>query len=212
MIVPRLGISRRRRFPVLKLLDHSISPFSGPAVVRRFWGWRLARVPGSDLVEVSTPLDTLRMSRDRAGMMLYEWGTWLRCYAPKGFDFRGKTVLDVGSGEGETVELYRQLGAERFLCVEVDPQRAKRLRENSSRNGWDVQVFEEPFSPKFLELKFDFLKMDCEGCETALIGTPIKVPCVLETHQPSTTEAFLKEGFEVVKGGHKASLVSNVRG
>ena len=212
VIVPRFGISRRRRLPVIKLLDHSMSLLSVLAVLRRFWRWGLEAVPGSGLVRISTPLDALEMSRDRAGMMLYEWGTWLKCYAPAGFDFRGKTVLDVGAGEGETVELYRQLGAARFLCVEMDHERAERLRANASRNGWDAQVFEEPFSPRLLQLQFDFMKMDCEGCETSLIGAEIGFPCVLETHEPSTTEAFVKQGFAVVKPGSSASLLSNVRG
>ena len=159
---------------------------------------------------MSTPLDTLLMSRDRAGMMLYEWRTWRRCYAPSGFDFRGRTVLDVGAGEGETVELYRLLGAKKFVCVEPDPRRAARLRENSVRNGWDAEVFEEPFSMKFLERSFDFMKMDCEGCEGALVGTRIAFPCVLETHGAVTTEAFLRmEGFSAVRAGGSTALVTN---
>jgi hypothetical protein len=214
LIIPRLGISRRRHLPVLKLLDHSVSPASGLSVIRQFWKWSLERVPNSDLVEVSTPLDKLLMSRDRAGMMLYEWGTWTRWYVPHGFDFHGKTVLDVGAGEGETVELYRLLGAKKFICVEPDPKRAERLRENSARNGWDAEVFEEPFSLKFLERDFDFMKMDCEGCERILLGTRVAFPCVLETHGSSTTEGFLKmDGFSVVKANQNSALVTNaVRG
>jgi hypothetical protein len=212
LIVPRFGISRRRRLPVLKLLDHSISPLSGLGVILQFWKWSLRAVPGSDLVQVSTPLDRLVMSRDRAGMMLYEWGTWTRFYAPQGFDFAGKTVLDVGAGEGETVELYRLLGAKKFLCVEPDQRRAARLRDNSAKNGWDAEVFEEPFSLKFLERKFDFMKMDCEGCESALLGTGVTFPCIVETHG-GMTEAFLKMGgFSTLKSAGKTALVSNVVG
>ncbi|MGA2198703.1 MAG: hypothetical protein ABSG45_02065 [Nitrososphaerales archaeon] len=191
-------------------MDHSVGPISALAAIRQFWRWRLEEVPGSDLVKVSTPLDALVMTRDRAGMMLYEWRTWMRYYAPHTFDFSGKTVLDVGAGEGETVELYRLLGAKRFICVEPDPQRAGRLRENSVRNGWDAEVCEEPFSPKFLERPFDFMKMDCEGCERALIGTRIAFPSVLEAHGSSTTEEFRRIGFSVVKAGENASLLSNV--
>ena len=214
MIIPRFGISRRRHLPVFKLLDHSISPASGLSVIRQFWEWRLELVPDSDLVQVSTPLDKLLMSRDRAGMMLYEWGTWTRCYAPRGFDFHGKTLMDVGAGEGETVELYRLLGAKKFLCIEPDPLRASRLRENVVHNGWEAEVFEEPFSLKFLERDFDFMKMDCEGCELILLGTSVTFPCVLETHGNSITEAFLKmDGFSTVKANQNTALVTNaVRG
>ena len=213
MIVPRFGISRRRRLPVLKLLDHSISPFSGFGVIRQFWKWSLGGLPGSDLVKVSTPLDKLIMSRDRAGMMLYEWGTWNRFYVPHGFDFTDKTILDVGAGEGETVELYRLHGAKRFICVEVDPQRAARLRDNAAKNGWDVQVFEEPFSPKFLDMGFDFMKMDCEGCESALLGTRVAFPCVLETHGAPTTEGFIKMGgFSTLKTAGNTALITNALG
>jgi SAM-dependent methyltransferase len=212
LILPRFGISKRKHLPVLKLLDHSISPFSGLGVIRRFWGWELRASPSSGLVEVSTPLDKLEMSRDRAGMMLYEWGTWTRAYAPRSFDFRGKTILDVGAGEGETVELYRMRGAKKFICVEPDPQRVARLRENAARNGWDAEVFQQPFSTEFLQRGFDFMKMDCEGCEVALLGRGVSFPCLIETHERSTTQEFLKmPGFAVVKGGSGASLVSNVR-
>ncbi|MDA4122626.1 MAG: hypothetical protein OK456_05530 [Thaumarchaeota archaeon] len=212
LIIPRFGISKRRHLPVFKLLDHSISLMSGPAVVRRFWRWRLAPVAGSDSVRVSTPLDNLVMSRDRAGMMLYEWGTWNRWYAPASFDFRGKTVLDIGAGEGETVELYRLRGAKRFICVEPDPQRAAALRENSTKNGWEAEVHEEPFSLKYLDVPFDFMKMDCEGCETILLGRQIRFPCVLETHGEETTAGFLNiPGFSVVKSATNTSLVTNVR-
>jgi len=191
-------------------LDHSISPISGLGVIRQFWRWRLERVPGSDLVQVSTPLDTLLMSRDRAGMMLYEWGTWTKYYVPRGFDFHGKTVLDVGAGEGETVELYRLLGAKKFICVEPDSQRAARLRENAARNGWSAEVFEEGFSLRFLEREFDFMKMDCEGCERVLLGSRVAFPCVLETHGSSTTEEFLKmDGFSAVRSVGNTALVSN---
>jgi hypothetical protein len=210
VIVPRFGISRRRHLPVFKFLDHSVGPVAALRTTRQFWGWSLARVPDSSLVEVRTPLDRLVMSRDRAGMMLYEWGTWMRCYAPPTVDFRGKTILDVGAGEGETVEFYRLKGAKSFICVEPDPERARRLRENSARNGWEAEVLEEPFSVKILDRPFDFMKMDCEGCERALIGTNITFPSVLETHGSSTTEAFLRAGFAVVRSGENASLVSNV--
>ncbi len=209
MIVPRLGISRRRHLPVLKILDHSVSLFSGPAIVRRFRRWSLDGVAGSDLVQVATPLDKLVMSRDRAGMMLYEWGSWTRFYVPAEFDFHGKTVLDVGAGEGETVELYRFHGARRFVCVEPDAQRAARLRENAGRNGWDADIHEEPFSLKFLQSGFDFMKMDCEGCERTLIGTRLDFPCVLETHGTSTEEFLKMDGFSAVMMGTKTALVSN---
>ncbi len=143
--------------------------------------------------------------------MLYEWRTWMRCYAPRGYDFRGKTVLDVGAGEGETVELYRLLGARKFICVEPDPRRAARLRDNSNMNGWDAEVHEEPFSLKFLGERFDFMKMDCEGCERALLGTQVTFPCVLETHGGSTTQEFLKmKGFATVKASRNSALVTNV--
>ncbi len=144
-------------------------------------------------------------------MMLYEWRTWSRFYSPRGFDFRGKTVLDVGAGEGETVELYRQLGALKFICVEPDAKRVARLRENATRNGWDAEVFEEPFSLKFLQREFDFMKMDCEGCEQMLVGTQLTFPCVLETHGSATTGEFLKmRGFSAVKRAGNTALVTNV--
>jgi len=170
----------------------------------------MVAVPGTKDVQVTTPLDTLVMSRDRAGMMLYEWGTWARYYAPRPFDFRGKTILDVGAGEGETVELYRQRGAARFICVEPDAIRAGKLRANSERNKWDAEIFEEPFSRKFLQMRFDFMKMDCEGCESLLIGTDVAFPAVLETHGDTTADFLKMKGFSALKTAGNSALLSNV--
>jgi SAM-dependent methyltransferase len=135
--------------------------------------------------------------------MLWEWRKWKRDYVPP-FPLAGKTVLDVGAGSGETAYLYFLSGAKEVVCIEPDPQEAALIEENSANLGWKTKVICEPFKLEHLTVrKFDFVKLDCEGCESMLLSLPeIKVPMALETHSLSVTEGLEKKGFR--KAGREA--------
>jgi ubiquinone/menaquinone biosynthesis C-methylase UbiE len=45
--------------------------------------------------------EKLKMPSHYATLMLKEWDIWEKCYLPP-FTLKGKTVLDVGVGYGET--------------------------------------------------------------------------------------------------------------
>ncbi len=111
-----------------------------------------------------------------------EWVYWERHYAefiPRNL----RTVLDVGAGCGETALFYFLHGAEKIICVEPEPDRARLLEKNSRDHGWNTSIVQGQFHPRFLEqFDFDFMKMDCEGCESELLNIDMLPPCVIEVH------------------------------
>ena len=117
-------------------------------------------------------------SSERRDMFLYEHDEWLKYYLP--ISMKGLTVLDVGAGEGETARFYLEHGAKKVLCVEPDKNCFMRLKENAV--GRPLVCFNKRFSIDDLNLLFDFMKMDIEGYEEALLDVPIKKPCVIEVH------------------------------
>jgi SAM-dependent methyltransferase len=137
---------------------------------------------------VKLPLQT-------AYMILDEWDVWKKFYIPP-FPLKEKNVLDVGAGCGETALLYFLHGASKVIAVEPDAKAVKYLEENVKENSWNVEIFQEPFSLKHLKLDFDFMKMDCEGCEELLLPIPeIRKPSVVEVHNNKLLNEFLKKGF-----------------
>lgn len=50
-------------------------------------------------------------------------------------DLRGKTVLDYGCGSGVLAIAALLLGAERAICVDIDPQALLATRDNAAENG-----------------------------------------------------------------------------
>ena len=55
-------------------------------------------------------------------------------------DLRGKTVLDFGCGSGILAIAALLLGAERALCVDIDPQALTATRDNACVNGVEDRV------------------------------------------------------------------------
>jgi hypothetical protein len=110
-----------------------------------------------------------------------EWRSWKNWYLPP-WSLKGKTVLDVGAGCGETSLFYYHHGASRVIAIEPQSSLVPLLRRNMSRNKWDMQIIEGPFDASMLEWNFDFMKMDGEGCETQLLTVPSLPPCAVEAH------------------------------
>ena len=74
-------------------------------------------------------------------------------------------------------------------------------------------MIQDSFSLAYLDRPFDFMKMDCEGCEGLLLGQPIpNVPCMIEVHTPQIMEGFSRlEGFRVVYKSPQAWLMARTR-
>ena len=65
--------------------------------------------------------ETLRLTPEHLGLMMYEWPHWEQLYVLPDFDFKGKTILDVGCGCGETAHFYYDKGAGKIIGIEPDP-------------------------------------------------------------------------------------------
>lgn len=122
-----------------------------------------------------------------------EWRAWSTWYLPA-WSLRGRTVLDVGAGCGETALFYYHHGASRVIAVEPEPSLVPLLRKNKDHNRWNMEIVERPFDTSMLSWTFDFMKMDCEGCETLLLKVASLPPCAIEVHEEQTFRK-LREAF-----------------
>ncbi len=55
-------------------------------------------------------------------------------------DLRGKTVLDYGCGSGVLAIAALLLGAERAVCIDIDPQALTATRDNAQENGVAARI------------------------------------------------------------------------
>jgi 16S rRNA A1518/A1519 N6-dimethyltransferase RsmA/KsgA/DIM1 with predicted DNA glycosylase/AP lyase activity len=84
-------------------------------------------------------------------------------------DVRGKRVLDVGAGCGESASFYLNRGAAKVSAVESDLERVSYLEKNKVRNNWNLDIIPGRFSLNHLIIPHDALKMDIEGWEIQLL-------------------------------------------
>jgi 16S rRNA G966 N2-methylase RsmD len=177
----KFGLSERKHLPVVK-----VGKVSYP-----FWRFRYAKRVGK--VVGALCLD------DWARAIVYsELDQFEKYYLPP-FSLKNKTVLDLGACCGETAYFYLQRGAEKVICVEPDQTRAKLILKNKQNLNLNIELINEFFTPKHLELKHDFLKCDIEGHEIALIPFAKSLkPCMVEAHGKNIREQFEKNGFHVV--------------
>lgn len=100
------------------------------------------------------------------------YGEWERFYLPpRTKDVKGKRILDVGAGWGETCAFYFDKGASKVIAVEVNKESAERIKMNAALNDWRIEVINSSFDTSCIANKeIDIAKVDCEGGETALLG------------------------------------------
>jgi hypothetical protein len=183
MILPTgLGLSARRHVPIVYFCSGSFYPHT---FLKLAWQWRKMSVLHSDFKEVvvRNGKTVLKMEPGFAYAMVREWhGPWTRYYLPR-FSLADKTVLDVGAGCGETAYFYLAHGAKKVICIEPDGGRFDLLQENARKNGWNLEAVRTPFDVSILEeYDYDFMKMDCEGCESELLTLREIPPCAVEVH------------------------------
>jgi len=140
------------------------------------WNWKMV---GNDTVEIGP--HSLELTPYYFELLWREWRSWRNWYLPP-WSLKGKTVLDVGAGCGETALFYYHNGAKKVIAIEPQPALVSLLRGNMSRNSWDMQIVEGPFQKSMLEWNFDFMKMDGEGCEALLLEASSLPPCAIEVH------------------------------
>ncbi|MHB8567577.1 MAG: class I SAM-dependent methyltransferase [Nitrososphaerales archaeon] len=132
----------------------------------------------------------LRLLKGYRQMFLSEHDKWKKWYLPQNKqDIRNKIVLDVGAGCGESAYFFLKYGAEKVICIEPDKKVFDTLVENSRVNSWNVELVNDYFDINKLSREFDFLKMDCEGCEEQLLNLEsIKPHSVIEVHSSIVSE------------------------
>lgn len=134
--------------------------------------------------------------RDRTDLLLNELQDWRQNYLP--FDVKGKTVLDVGAGKGESAYFYLANGAKQVIAIEPVAENFRYLRENAKHHNI------VPLN-KFFELtdlsayRFDFAKIDIEGWEEMLLDIDPVKPMVVEVHGNQLMNKFIKKGYAYKK-------------
>ena len=115
---------------------------------------------------------------------------WERDYIPDS-GLRGKTVLDVGAGCGETAVFFFRNGAEKVISIEPDEYAYDALVVNAAMQNWNLIPIQDNFHAEYIE-KFqpDFCKIDCEGGERELLKLNELPPLVVEVHGRELFEKF----------------------
>jgi SAM-dependent methyltransferase len=112
-------------------------------------------------------------------------------------DIRGKTVLDVGAGEGESAKFFLDNGVKRIIAVEPDRGAFKILQANSLRHP-NIIAVNQFFNVGMLwQFKADFVKVDIEGFEECLLDVKPPIPCVVEVHGVPLRERFKAAGWRL---------------
>ncbi len=131
----------------------------------------------------------------RVGMIKTETVDWEKHYLP--IDLRGKVVLDVGAGEGETAMFFLRHGASKVVCVESCVDANKHLAVNERNHPGRIVAITDKFQLSQLEIPHDFLKMDIEGYEEVLLGVKLETPAAVEVHGLQLGDKFEAAGWRI---------------
>lgn len=159
------------------------------------WVKLISQTPEAVLFEAHG--QTLELLNLYAIYFIREWLAWLQTYLPP-FSLEGRTVLDVGAGCGETAFFYFLHGANKVIAIEPSLDALECLHINAQINKWNIQIIPEKFTLEHLKLPHDFMKIDIDGAETALLNTQIDEPCVIEVHNDPLEAEFEKRGFKKI--------------
>lgn len=123
---------------------------------------------------------------------------WKKSYLSK-TNIKGKIILDIGAGCGETAKFFLEHGAKHIIAVENNPDALPFLKLNAKNHP--LTVIGQPFNTKMLEIPHDFMKMDIEGYEILLLIENVlphyKKECIINVHGNYIFDEFInKFGFE----------------
>jgi len=188
LILPTgIGVTGRGK-PFLLVADRAILPHQFLKRMFVTWNWKLVR-SSSQYYDLRIGRYTIKLRPEYFQIIFGEWGEWKKYHLPP-FSLKGATVLDIGAGCGETALFYFIHGVERVICVEPNPDLARIISENVRSNEWNVEVQARSFDTGMLNLDFDFMKMDCEGCEIRLLSADTLPSCVMEVHDGQILHAL----------------------
>lgn len=130
-------------------------------------------------------------------------------------NFKGKTVLDVGTGTGILALLSEKLGASRSVGTEIDPEARRTARENIELNTSQVEILEYQIE----EVGDDFdlvianiidgvlvaLQADLKRCVKP--NGYLLLTGILDERELNFRERFDFSGFEVIRRAQKNEWV-----
>lgn len=191
-----LTLSKRRRVPVFRKFGKNFLPHQ----LLRFLAhsrWLSVIRANEENIVVELYGQRMLLLSSYFIMLANEWNSWEKYYLPI-FSLKGKTVLDVGAGCGETAFFYLLHGAKKVVAIEPDLKAANCLRENTRRNKWNVEIIPEHFKTEHLRIPHDFMKMDIEGREGELLNVSYAKECIVEVHTDELRRKFEERGFRKV--------------
>lgn len=152
---------------------------------------------------------SLCMTKTRGIQFLCEYEADRKWYV-EGVPLAGMTVLEGGSGCGETQLLMRDAGASKVFAVDSNPDCSRLHWQNAERLGWTAGIINESFSLEHLHIPHDYCKLDIEGGEEVLLeseATPeLLGPARIELHPQKIGEekclAIVKK-FDLLRIGSK---------
>jgi SAM-dependent methyltransferase len=133
-------------------------------------------------------------SQIRLKLILTETPEWEKYYLP--IDVAGKTVLDVGAGEGETARFFLSHGAKKVVCIEPCANAYAQLKRNAVNRN--IVALNKKFEVTDLNIPHDLLKMDIEGYEEILL-TEKSLPqtAAIEIHGLQLRDRFEQVGYKI---------------
>lgn len=197
MLYPKIGLSCRKKLPVLWFLGENFYLHDIFQLMRKGRNWTMLDHRSNQMVMKHKSGYIFHSDPEYVRKMIHEWNEWEKAYTMP-FPLKGKTVLDVGAGCGETALFFFLKGAEKVICIEKDQSLRPFLEKNKEANNWNLAIIIEPFNLKHLDLRFDAAKMDIEGAEAELLKLKeITFPLCVETHSKCLEEQFSQLGFKV---------------
>ena len=104
--------------------------------------------------------EDLQMDEEHRNYVNTELDLWHKYYLPK--DIKGKVVLDLGAGCGETIQFYLLHGASQVIAIESDIEKMKYIRNNFKEEIIKRKVIA-------IRINIDLIKSDIEGSEKDMI-------------------------------------------
>jgi SAM-dependent methyltransferase len=178
-----IGLSHKKHLPVWKWGPWTFAPWQIRKALdfyRKTQRLNVRKINDENYLLDFCGFKNIELPRYYAVALLNELeGEWRRFYAP--VSLKGKTVLDVGAGAGETALFFLSMGAKKVVTIEPNPQSFSLLKRNTRELS--IEYHNERFQLGHLEIPHDFMKMDIEGGEELLLGYEGDLgPCTIETH------------------------------